>query len=125
MDTQHLTSRFADPGDTIYSLMSEEVLIECPRCKKCATHKPVSSDSDARDWFAPRRLICPSCALTREWQKTEIYRCWSLVPARDDYFNEILWIRGSFRSQEIWAYNLRHLNLIEKYVGALHRDRTQ
>jgi hypothetical protein len=93
METE-LTERFADPGDTIYSLMADDVLVECPRCSECATHKPIDSDLDRRDWFAPRRLVCPNCPLTREWREKGIYRCWREMPARDDYFREILWIRG-------------------------------
>ncbi len=121
METE-LSQHFADPGDTIYSLMADDVLVECPRCRGCATHKPIVSDLDRRDWFAPRRLVCPNCALTREWREKGIYRCWREMPARDDYFREILWIRGQFKSNEIWAYNWRHLDLIEQYVAALHRQ---
>lgn len=122
MEPQEHSERFADPGDTIYSLMADEVLIECPRCGKCATHKPVTRDADTRNWFAPRRLVCPHCGLTRDWQEKQIYRSWRESPARDDNFNEALWIRGSFGANEIWAYNWRHLKLIEKYVAAIHRQ---
>jgi len=121
MDLQH-AERFADPGDTIYSLMAEEVLVECPRCGGCAAHKPTVPSPEDRDWFAPRRLVCPHCALTRDWQGREILRAWREAPARDDYFHAILWIRGRLRSHELWAYNWRHLQLIESYVAALHRQ---
>lgn len=121
MESTDVTDRFADPGDTIYSLMAGEVLVECPRCAGCASHRPLSSELKERDWFAPRRLVCMHCGLTREWHEKSIYRCWRDSPARDDYFQEILWVRGSFGSHEIWAYNWQHLDLIEKYVGAKHR----
>lgn len=122
METRETTERFADPGDTIYSLIAEEVLVECPRCSKCARYKPIPCDSAKLDWFAPRRLVCLHCALTRDWHENEIYRQWHETPARDDYFNAILWIRGKFQSNEIWAYNWRHLDLIEQYVAAKHRQ---
>jgi len=114
--------RFVDPGDTIYSLMAEEVLVTCPRCGNCATHKPNEAAKDNRDWFAPRRLICTHCTLVRDWAERSIYRNWRETPARDDYFNEILWLRGDCGSNEIWAYNWRHLDLVEKYVAATHRQ---
>ena len=101
--------------------MAEVVLVECPRCGHCATHKPLDPDR-GRDWFAPRRLVCPHCALNREWQGDDIRCCWGETPARDDYFHEILWIRGPCKAHEIWAYNWRHLTLIEQYVAALHRQ---
>ncbi|HUE73699.1 MAG TPA: hypothetical protein VMP01_22665 [Pirellulaceae bacterium] len=122
MEPQQHNQRFADPGDTIYSLMADEVLVECPRCGKCASHKPITCESARRDWFAPRRLVCPHCALTRDWNEAGIHRCWRESPPRDDYFNEVLWIRGACGSNEIWAYNWRHLELIEKYVAAKLRQ---
>jgi hypothetical protein len=122
MELKQHNEGFADPGDTIYSLMADEVLIECPRCGECASHRPMESDSGTRDWFTPRRLICAHCGLTRDWHEKSISHRWRETPARDDYFNEILWIRGAFESQEIWAYNWRHLALIERYVAAKHRQ---
>ena len=124
MQSQTETERFADPGDTIYSLMADVVLVECPRCGKCASHKPIDRDSN-RDWFAPRRLTCPNCILIRDWREKGIHRHWYQTPARDDYFDELLWIRGTMGSNEIWAYNWRHLELIEKYVAAKHRIRSK
>ena len=118
MDTSEPSARFADTGDTIYSLMAGEVLIECPRCAGCASHKPLSLDVNKRDWFEPRRLVCAHCGLTRDWAEKSIFRRWRETPARDDYFGEILWIRGSFNAHEIWAYNWRHLELIQLYVFA-------
>lgn len=121
MESQPLAERFADPVDTIYSLMADEVLVECPRCARCALHRPMNSEREKRDWFSPRRLVCPHCGLTRDWNEKGIYRRWRESPARDDYFGEVLWIRGSFGSHEVWAYNWRHLELIEQYVAAKHR----
>ena len=124
MEPMNQTDRFADPGDTIYSLMADEILVECPRCAKCASHRPIENDNK-RDWFAPRRLVCPHCALTQDWNNRGIHRHWYQTPARDDYFNELLWIRGSLGSNEIWAYNWRHLQLIERYVAAMHRQHSR
>lgn len=118
MESMELSERFADPGDTIYSLMADEVLVKCPRCAGCASHRPLNSELAKQDWFAPRRLVCTHCGLIREWHDKGIYRCWRESPARDDYFRAILWIRGSFGAHEIWAYNWPHLALIEKYVAA-------
>lgn len=122
MDSLPFPKRFADPGNTIYSLMADEVLVECPRCGRCALHRPMICESESLDWFSPRRLICSHCGLTRDWNKKGIYRRWRESPARDDYFGAVLWIRGSFRSHEVWAYNWRHLDLIELYIAAKHRS---
>ena len=124
MESQSDVGRFADPGDTIYSLMADEVLVECPRCGGCASHNLIDTNQK-RDWFAPRRLICTNCSMTRDWNTTGIHRHWYQSPARDDYFNELLWIRGTVGSNEVWAYNWRHLELIEKYVSAKHRQHSR
>lgn len=121
MGIQKHKDRFADPGDTIYMLMADEVLVECPRCGQCASHKPIDRKIDQRDWFAPRRLVCSHCALVQDWNRNIISSLWLASPPREGYFNAILWIRGTFRSHDIWAYNWRHLELIEQYVAAKHR----
>lgn len=113
--------RFADPGDTIYTLMADGVLVECPRCGRCASHKPIAKDIDKRDWFAPRRLVCSHCALVQDWNQNIISSLWHASPPREGYFKAILWIRGRFGSHDIWAYNWHHLGLIEQYVAAKHR----
>ena len=117
--------RFVDPGDTIYQLMSALVLVECPRCGQCASHQPIHASKEVFDMFLPRRLTCGHCGLVRDWQNTTIQRMGNSIPARDDYFHEILWVRGMCHSKEIWAYNWRHLDLIEKYVSATHRVQLQ
>jgi hypothetical protein len=116
--------RFADPGDTIYDYMVSGILVECPKCGACAEHRPIATDQTRRDWFAPRRLVCPKCGLVRSWAKREIARHWGAeAPARDDYFGEKLWLRAAFDGGEVWAYNWEHLAVIESYVAALHRTR--
>ncbi len=116
--------RFADPGDTIYDYMVSGVLVECPKCGSCAEHRPIATDHSRRDWFAPRRLVCPTCGLVRRWAKQEIYRHFAAqTPARDDYFGEKLWLRAAFDGGEVWAYNWQHLAVIESYVAARHRTR--
>jgi len=122
--------RFADPGDTIYDFMAQGILVECPDCGGCATHRPIAAHVNTRDWFAPRRLICPVCSLAREWPPRTagqpdrgISWRWYETPARDAYFGALLWIRGRFGAKEIWAYNWAHLDLIESHVAATHRIR--
>ncbi|MEM6988455.1 MAG: hypothetical protein AAF499_18215 [Pseudomonadota bacterium] len=117
-------TRFTDPGDTVYTLLAEAVWVECPRCAQRATHKPIEGGAPG-GVFAPRRLVCAGCSLAREWQKTSLQSNWRQSPARDDYFNAVLWLRESLGRNELWAYNPRHLDLIEQFVAAKHRQRTR
>ena len=117
--------RFADPGDTIWDFMAQGILVECPQCGGCAVHRPIAAHANRRDWFLPRRLVCPECALVREWRERRLSMRWYEIPARDDYFGELLWLRGKFGAKELWAYNWAHLDLIERHVAATHRIRAR
>ena len=118
IESTELSERFADPGDTIYSLMADEVLVKCPRCAGSASHRPVNSELAKQDWFDPRRLVCTHCGLTREWHEKCIYRCWRESPARDNYFLGRFSGYADRFAHEFWAYNWPHLAMIEKYVAA-------
>ncbi|WP_225860809.1 MULTISPECIES: hypothetical protein [Streptomyces] len=41
----------------------------------------------------------------------------------DPYFQRPLWLRASCCGNTLWAYNLRHLDLLEAYVQAKLRER--
>ncbi len=111
--------RFEDSGQPIYSMM-DEILVVCPRCKSCARITPITPGN--RDWFAPRRLVCLQCGYTKEWAEKSIWRGWLNSPVVDDFFGEPLWLQEPCEGSVLWAYNVRHLNLIEGYVGAKLRE---
>ncbi len=116
--------RFVDAGKTVYDCIAAGVLVECPVCGGCAEHRPISADESHHGMFAPRRLVCTHCGLTRHWAEHGLYgRSWRESPIRDEYFGAVLWLRGSFGDAEVWAYNWDHLAYIEKYVAAGHRTR--
>ncbi|WP_445281982.1 hypothetical protein [Streptomyces sp. DSM 118148] len=39
------------------------------------------------------------------------------------YFQRPVWLQASCRGNVLWAYNLRHLDLLETYVQAKLRER--
>ncbi|MFI0451253.1 hypothetical protein [Actinomadura sp. 6N118] len=66
-----------------------------------------------------RRLRCPSCGLFRDG-----YPASTLIGASvDPYFRLPLWLRADSCGQVLWAYNMRHLDLLEAYVAARLRER--
>jgi hypothetical protein len=108
--------RFLDPHATIYDF-AEEYLVACPQCGACARVLP--SDAARADMFAPRRLACVRCGHTREWREGPV----GFGAEYDSYFGLPLWLQTPVGEHTLWAYNLRHLQLIEDYVRAKHRQR--
>jgi hypothetical protein len=112
--------RFRDKGELIYDF-TDEFLVECPKCDGMAKivlaeHYPVKKIR----LFAPRRMVCLNCPHTDSWagRKTAGGR-----GATDWYFGRPLWLQTGCCGNTLWAYNTRHLDLLESYVAARLRER--
>jgi len=106
--------RFTDDKLTLADFL-DEILVVCPRCAERASVKPEPGGNGTM--FAPRRLICGSCGLTRRVKKGTVTLGARGIP-RDAYFGEPLWLRASWGRKTLWAYNARHLAYIEAFVRA-------
>lgn len=143
MTTSSEPVRFRDPGDTLEAFL-DEVLVRCPRCgqrarvtqvpspaadpeappappRKVVGHPPPRSGP-----FADRRLVCGACALVRTWPAPGAKRVYVTGTDVDPWFREPLWLRTDVVGEVLWAYNVRHLDVLEGYIGATLRthDRT-
>ncbi|WP_433454275.1 hypothetical protein ACQPXS_39405 [Streptomyces sp. CA-142005] len=114
--------RFRDPRSTEYDFL-DSLLVHCPRCDRIARVQR-QPDPGERPLFAPRRLICRSCGLSRTWTGRGV-GLWagSGGPAMDPYFGVRLWLQRETRHGRLWAYDLRHLDLIRRYAAAGLRER--
>ena len=112
--------KFQDSGETIYSFL-DDLLVTCSQCKNCA--KIVRVDVSDRTWFAPRRLVCNKCGLIGNWAKKSM--CVGGVAPVDPFFGLPLFFSANCCGHTLWAYNLKHINLIEDYVSAELREHTQ
>lgn len=92
------------------------MLVVCPRCEACARVLP--REPGVAAYAAPRRMVCPACGLAREWSGREVL----LGAACDPYFREPLWLTAACCGETLWAYNERHLRLIEQFVAAQLRE---
>ena len=118
---------------------AQEVLVRCPRCRGRAV---VVIHPDHRDrhryaiglLMAPHRLTCPGCGDTRGWsprpaqvddrQVSEGLAVPRLSGPDDPFFGLPLWLqRPCCGGRTLWAYNLAHLELLERYVRARRRER--
>ena len=115
------TDRFIDRGERIYDL-GEEILVVCPKCAGMAM-VIIISDVPAKlndRLFAPRRLVCTKCLHRDSWSGRQV----SVGGPSDWYFGLPLWLTAPCCGEVFWAYDLEHLEIIESYVAAKLRERT-
>ncbi|HEY0458416.1 MAG TPA: hypothetical protein VGC97_04640 [Pyrinomonadaceae bacterium] len=128
-ETPDKNERFLDTGTRIYDFY-EEFPVVCPKCARLA--KVVIDDAEfarlptrkllkfRNQFFAPRRLICLNCPHRDTWKGSRI-----LTGANVDwYFRLHLWLEISCCGTTLWAYNQKHLEMLESYVSAKLRERT-
>ena len=112
--------KFSDNGASIYEF-GDEFLVVCPRCASLAKVLPVETTSEKLNTqiFAPHRLVCLNCVYRADWNGREI----AVGGNFDWYFQLPLWLETECCGKTLWAYNEKHLNLIEDYVSAKLRER--
>jgi hypothetical protein len=113
------SSRYRDPGQSIDDFL-DEILVVCPACGGCA--RTFRKDADRKDLFATRRLVCLACGASKERAGREIAHARRGAP-RDGYFGLALWLQTPCAGHTLWAYNRRHLEAVEAFIAARHRER--
>jgi hypothetical protein len=120
------SDRFTDPHVSLYALAEDPIQVVCPVCQGRAEVAPWLDGKPPGRYSAgwPRRLVCRACGHVRNWpgEVADKSTCWG-GPA-DPYFRQPLWLRaGCCKGQTLWAFNERHLDMLEGYVSARHRER--
>lgn len=120
METRDSASsgRFWDTRDSVRAF-TDEVLVRCPACDGCAV---VLGDLEAPMRALPgcRHLLrCRECGLFKHKRST----VWVFDRSIDPYYHLPVWLQADCRGHLLWAYNLRHLELLESYVAARLRER--
>ena len=105
-----------------------EFLVECPKCRRCAVVLSQSPDVQVR-------LTCGSCGLAKPFvqsspgvaysSRQSHYKAGEITIGApvDWYFHLPLWLRARCCGEELWAYNMSHLTLLETFVSSLLRER--
>lgn len=114
-------NRFQDDNKTI-SEFQKEVLVVCPRCESRASAKVDHTVKLAL-------LLCDNCGYNKQ-MPTEVSVFghkgnWQM--SANAYFDAELWLTTPFKNEVFWAYNIAHLEYLEKYISATlreHKDRT-
>lgn len=128
MDTRvAVQRRFVDPDAWLYGLAEHSIHVACPTCGNRAEvvlwlDREPPQDQDSAWW--PRRLVCRACGHVKTWpmEGTTVSTSWGT--AFDPYFRQPLWLQAECcGGRTFWAFNERHLDIIEGYVGAWLRER--
>lgn len=110
-------NRFQDEN-LIRSDFYQEVWVVCPDCAKKAMATVNFETKTAR-------LFCVHCGCNKE--TTTAIKNGTINTAANQYFQAELWLKAPFKNDVFWAYNDKHLEYLERYIGATlreHKDRT-
>ncbi|GGK53723.1 hypothetical protein Ppa06_13990 [Planomonospora parontospora subsp. parontospora] len=116
--------RFRDPLVRV-DRFADDVLVRCPACDGCAVvlgnlggpeHAPKTGSGALG---VRRRLRCGACGSSKD-EFTSVSLTGGPV---DPFFRLPLWLQADCRGHVLWAYNVRHLDLLESYVAARLRER--
>lgn len=114
--------RFVDSGNYLHEI-ADEFLVICPNCSEQAIvlFDGKTEFNPSRHLFEPRKLVCRFCGHNDSWKKKTVFA----GKNTDWYFCLPLWLQISCCGNNLWAYNYRHLELLESYAHAKLRERTK
>ena len=95
-------------------IKDDPTLVVCPKCQLKAFVTLYEDEV---------RLSCPSCGynLAKLDEGRKFY--WNAENPTDGYFGVNLWLQTDCVGESIWAFNRRHLEYLEDFVSAKHRQR--
>ncbi|MDA0633080.1 hypothetical protein OUY22_06575 [Nonomuraea sp. MCN248] len=121
-----LGDRFRDRRERKYGYdFIDEVLVRCPRCDGCAVvlaHPRTLENGETATIGVMdfrRRSRCGGCGSFRD----EMVSSAVVGGPVDPFFQRPVWLQASCCGHALWAYNVRHLDLMEAYVAAKLRER--
>ena len=95
--------------------LDDPVLVLCPNCAQKAFVVPYDDDRV--------RCSCFECGYTAENPTNGRSFYWYNENPTDGYFGFDLWLKTNCGGHPLWAFNIRHLEFLESYVSAKHRER--
>ena len=98
---------------------SDPTLIVCPKCTKMA--RVILYDQQPEIGYIVK-AVCTHCGFTNQKTGAERAFYWHEEEPSDGYFGYRLWLKTPCCGNSLWAFNIRHLELIESYVMAEIRE---
>jgi len=95
--------------------VDDPTLVKCPKCAAKALIYPIAEEVV--------KAACNNCTYTAE-RSTRHKACyWYDENPTDGYFGLDLWLQVDCSGNSLWAFNKRHLNILEEFVNADLRQR--
>ncbi|WP_344899907.1 hypothetical protein [Actinomadura meridiana] len=126
MNTQpSVPKRFADPTVSLYDLSTDPIHAVCPACQARAEVVPWLDGEPPSRWVDmwPRRMVCRTCHYVRNWPDEDKNASSGWGGPVDPFFRQPLWLQADCCGHTLWAFNVRHLDILENYVSAQLRER--
>lgn len=112
--------RFRENSEDRFSISTptnyDPTLVHCPKCQSKAFVTLYNNEV---------RLSCPSCGYNQAKLAEQRTFYWGAQNPTDGYFGVDLWLQTDCVGQNLWAFNRRHLEYLENFVSAKHRQRNQ
>lgn len=93
---------------------NDPTLVMCPKCQSKAVVTLCSEEA---------RLSCSSCGYNQAKLNGKRTFYWGAENPTDSYFGIDLWLQTDCVGESLWAFNKRHLEFLENFVSAKHRQR--
>ena len=101
---------------------SDPTLVVCPKCHDIAKIYMSQNQPQLGDAV---KVICESCGFVKEKETTERSFDWYGNDPTDSFFGYSLWLKIDCCGHSLWAFNIRHLDLLQNYVNAVLRERNK
>ncbi len=111
--TDNRESRWSISDPTI----EDPTLIVCPKCACKAFILPSINNR--------LRATCSNCGFSADQPNENHDFYWHDENPTDGYFGYKLWLQTNCSGHSLWAFNLRHLKILESFVGARLRQRVK
>jgi len=96
--------------------VDDPTLIVCPKCSSKGVVIPSPEGH--------LKAVCAKCGFSAVQPEGAHGFYWQDDNPTDGYFGYNLWLQTNCAGNSLWAFNIRHLELLESYVGAKLRQRT-
>lgn len=107
--------RFQESSLSISTPTKDDPTLVC--CPKCQSKAVVTLHNNEA------RLSCPSCSYNQAKLAEQRTFYWGAENPTDSYFGVDLWLQTDCAGESLWAFNKRHLEYLEDFVSAKHRQR--
>lgn len=117
------TNRYRASQASLGEFTLDEILVECPACKRCAVTRehalPEPAKSGRMIANSEGRLVCLHCSHNERRAAFVRYT----NGACDTVFRLPVWLHTRCCGRTLWAYNGRHLDAIEAFIQSGLRER--